>query len=81
MPKLSQFNKMSRVAIKGGAAFVALIYIAALALRLAAGRYMDYYTAIKLCGDLLTCGKECLGAIFIPALILEILMLANGKKE
>ena len=79
-PKFSQFNKMSRVIIKGGAALIALVYISALTAYLAAGRYMDYYTAIKLSEDLLVCGKECMGAVFVPALLLEILMISQSGK-
>lgn len=71
-------NKYSRLILKFGLPFIAAVYFSALYLFLFAGQAGDYYPMLRLGFELLECGKELLGAIVIPALILQIFYLADA---
>lgn len=78
---LRQVNPYSRWIVRIGSLIVFTVYTAALLVRVCAGRYIDYYTAVNLCGELLACGKECVGAVYVPAMLLEIFDIAGGKQK
>ena len=77
---LSDINHTSRRILKYGMPVVYAMYVLAL-LAYAARSFGDYYALSILCSDALECGKECLGAVAVPALLLEILSIANGKTQ
>lgn len=70
-------NRYSKAFIKFGAPFVAAMYISAVFCFAAAGNFAPYYPMMTLCFDFLEAAKETAGAIFVPALILQILFLAE----
>ena len=76
---IADMNIYSKWIIRIGSILVAAVYTAALLVRVAAGRYIDYYYAVNLCAELLYCGKECVGAVYVPALLLELFDMAGGK--
>ena len=77
---LSNLNRSSRNILKYGMPVVYAMYALALIAYLARG-CGDYYTFSILCSDALECGKECVGAVAVPALLLEILSIADGKTK
>lgn len=71
-------NKYSKIILKFGMPLVFSVYICALFTFFTAGSIGAYDTMIRLTSELLLCGKELLGVIVIPSLILQILYLAEA---
>lgn len=76
---LDGLNPVTRWSIRIGSVIVFLVYLAALCMAILAGWKLNYEWAMHLCEELLYCGKECIGAVYIPAMLFEILDLATGK--
>lgn len=82
LPELAdKINPYSKWIIRLGSVLIFAVYLAAFVLALCAGWKTDYDTAMCLCEELLECGKECVGAVYIPAFLLEIFMLLGGKAD
>lgn len=71
-------NKYSKIILNFGIPFITAVYLSAAYLYVFAGVTGAYYAMIRLCFELLNCGKELLGAIVIPSIILQILYLADA---
>ena len=67
-------NKISKVYIKIGNVIVFTLLVLLLFCSFSMGRY-DYFLYLK--NDLLFCFKEMLGAVYVPALFIEILSIAK----
>lgn len=76
-----RLNPISRYLMRIGTVIVLLLYIKAGVTALGAGFVQDYYEGMFLCGELLYCAKECVGAIYIPALLFELMRLLVQKDE
>lgn len=74
-------NPVSRWTVRIGSVLIALVYLGALIAVIGAGRWMDYDAAMFLRDDFLYCGKECIGAVYIPALLVEMVDIATGKQR
>lgn len=74
-------NKISKKLMLYGMIPVGIIFLASLVLYITAGRQLEYYTAMQLFADLFTLGKEMLGVIMVPALLIEIVDTATGKQR
>ncbi len=74
---IKNINKISRIYIKIGNVIVFTLFILAVFCSLSMGRFGNYDYFLCLKGDLLFCFKEMLGAVYVPALFLEILCIAK----
>lgn len=74
-------NPVSRWIIRIGSVIIILVYISAIIVLLLPSKYIDTDYASAVCTDILYCGKECIGAVYIPAFIIELLDIADGKKR
>lgn len=78
---VEKMNPISRWTIRIGSIIIALVYICAIAVLLMSGKYIDSGVASNLCDNILYCAKECIGAVYIPAFIIEILDILDGKQR
>ncbi|MDR1630712.1 MAG: hypothetical protein LBS36_10960 [Oscillospiraceae bacterium] len=60
---------------------IGIIFLACFFLYIAAGRFMDYYSATQLLTELFTLGKEMISVIMVPAMLIEIVDTATGKQN
>ncbi len=70
-------NKISKYYIKYGNIIVFTAYVLALFCTVSMGRMGDFDRLLYLRGELLMLGKEMAGAVYIPAIMLEILNIAK----
>lgn len=70
-------NKISKYYIKYGNIIVLTAYAAALFCTAFMGRIGDFDRLLYLRGELLILGKEMVGAVYVPAMLLEILNIAK----
>ena len=75
---VKNINKISKAYIKIGNVIVFTIIILVLFCSVSMGRFGNYDYFFYLKNDLLLCFKEMLGAVYVPALFLEILSIAKN---
>ncbi|MEG1835956.1 MAG: hypothetical protein RRZ68_05670 [Oscillospiraceae bacterium] len=73
-------NNFSRLLMKYGGILVISLYAAAFTCFLVAGSISDYSHFMRLCFEFLECGKECMGAVFVPAFLIQIVVTAEKIK-
>lgn len=74
-------NPISRYLMRIGTIIILLLYIKALAAAVSAGFLCDYYEGMFLCCELLFCAKECVGAVYIPALLFELIRILDMRDK
>lgn len=74
-------NKISKIAIKYGTVLIFSLYALAAFCFLKKGLYFDYYVALQLTEELLYCASECIGAVYVTAIIMEIVYIASGESK
>ena len=77
----SNMNKISSNFIYYGSMLVIAIFAAGIVSYVSAGRLGNYYLLIELSENLFKCAKDCAAAIYIPAGIIEVLVIANKIDE
>ncbi len=79
---LLSMETVSKKLLCFGCTVVSLTYLGAVVV-IAAGAalFPDFTTALFWGGELLDLGKEFLGAVFIPVLLSELLLIICGKKQ
>lgn len=70
-------NKLSKYYIKFGSIIVFSLYLSALFCFIFAGKIGNYDYLMFTCNELLVCGKEMIGAVYVPALLVEIIVIAE----
>lgn len=76
-------NRFSAYLMIYGGIIVITLWAAALFLYIYKGEIAGYYECAELSSQLFDCGKDCLGASFVPALMLEnikMLVKSEGRK-
>ena len=73
---------VSKRILRCGSAAVILTYACALIVAaIGDAAFPDLTTALFWSGELLTLGKELLGAVFVPVLLFELLLIVRGHKK
>lgn len=70
-------NKISKAYIKIGNVIVFTLFILVFFCTVSMGRIGNYDYLLVMKNDLLLCLKEMLGAVYVPALLVEIAVLAK----
>ena len=78
---VKSINPFSKYMMIYGGILVICLYIGALILFCFKGSIAGYYEDLDMCYQLLSCAKDCLGASFVPALLLEIIHIAEGTDK
>ncbi len=72
-----QMNKLSRIYIKYGSMLVFALYFSAFFCTLIMGKIGNYDSVLFFRDELLVCAKETVSAVYVPAILLEIAVLAE----
>ncbi len=78
---VKSINPFSKCLIIYGGILVISLYIGALIFFCFKGSIAGYYEDIDMCNQLLNCAKDCLGASFVPALLFEIIHIAENTDK
>lgn len=70
------FQPIVRKILRYGLPLVCALYAGGFFCRFAAGHIGNADQVLRLCEELLVCGKEMLGAVVIPALLLQLFYIA-----
>lgn len=74
---VKNLNRISRIYIKIGNVIVFTVFVLAAFCSFSMGRIGNYDYLLFLKAELLVLGKEMIGAIYVPALLVEIFSLAE----
>ena len=74
---LKGMNKFSRIYIKYGSMIVFALYFSALFCTFIMGRLGNYDSVLFFRDELLVCAKETVSVIYVPAILIEIAVLAE----
>ncbi len=72
------FSPFSKAVLRAGMPFVLGFFAAALTGRLLLGHCGDYDKLARITAELFLCGKELLGAVGVGALVVQLLLSADG---
>ncbi len=74
-------NPFSKYLMIYGGIVVLSLYLSALIFFCFKGRIAGYYESVEMCSQLLECAKDCLGASFVPAMLFEIMHIADNTDK
>lgn len=79
---LFSLEKVSKRLLYFGCVAISLTYLGAMFVTAAADLiFPDVTTALFWGGELLNLGKELMGAVFVPVLLFELLLIISGRKK
>lgn len=78
---VKSINPFSKYLMIYGGILVICLYIGALIFFCFKGAIAGYYEDDEMCYQLLGCAKDCLGASFVPALLFEIIHIAENTNK